>query len=315
MRSTDRLPSKRLAGLVALLLAGCGSAVPSSPASPSWVVPSYPPPSPTPTPAPTFPATACRGANVDWSDLPAALAAYGSAWNAPDVETGDELLQTALAADATYIEPWTEELVVGARAIAGLNATADGRYLEPRNWESGDLHHGFAQLRLRVCTPGGIDVGAVDDFLELDAGGRINRVARYFTTRADDERPSVCELPAGNWTGIPEIARKWAATTISEPAERATLLREVIAEHGWYVDPSDAAPVVGYDALEERIGGMLWEGAFFEAAAWADDDAHHDTMRLRWRLCDRDRPGLEGVDYVRQGEDGRFTSVVGFFPW
>jgi hypothetical protein len=101
----------------------------------------------------------------------------------------------------------------------------------------------------------------------------------------------------------------------ADPATRSALIREVFAEGATYVDPSDAAPVVGHVNLDERVAGMLWDGAFFEAAAWADGDDHHQYMRLRWRLCDKDAPGLEGTDFVELDGAGRFLRVIGFFPW
>lgn len=108
--------------------------------------------------------------------------------------------------------------------------------------------------------------------------------------------------------GIPEIAPKWAATTTSDATTRMALLREIFASGGSYVDPSDEQAVVGYDALGKRVAGMLWEGAFLEAAAWTPEDSHHDDMRLRWRLCDGDAPGLVGTDFVELDVAGRFLA-------
>ena len=65
--------------------------------------------------------------------------------------------------------------------------------------------------------------------------------------------------------------------------------------------------------LARRGCGMLWEGAFFEAAAWRDGDAHR-LPAARWRLCDKDA-GLEGVDFVELDDACKFVRVIGFFPW
>jgi len=299
------------------LLAGCGG-VPgptATPADPTPPVPSLM----TLAPRPTLPPVACDGF-VTWTGLPAAVANYGGAWNGGDDEQFREgRLVVALAEDASFVDPTMEKRVVGREGLGAHIAAAHERnadtYYEPREWIPSDAHHGYAQLRWRLCARDGDPLLLGDDFLELDADGRITRATRFFATEGTEPARPVCHLPLGDWTGVPDIARKWAATTVSEPATRAALVAEIFAESGSYVDPSDDVPVLGHHAIVERVAGMLWAGAFFEAAAWTEGDDHHDYMRLRWRLCDREAPGLEGVDYVEIGEDGRLARVVGFFPW
>ena len=260
-------------------------------------------------------ARVCRGPDVDWSALPLVAQAWGMTWNERDHAKRLQLLEQAWADTGDYAD-----MTVGARVI-GRQAVADeigqfmepGDYFEPRGWIASDEHHGYMQLRWNYCSAAGFRFEGVD-FAELAADGRIQRVTDFFAFEPEMPRP-VCAPPAGDWAGIPEIARKWAATTNSDPATRMALLREVFAEGGSYVDPSDTQPVVGDEALDERVAGMLWDGAFFEAAAWGDGDSHHGYLRLRWRLCDRDVPGLEGTDYVELDDAGKFMRVVGFFPW
>jgi hypothetical protein len=201
-----------------------------------------------------------------------------------------------------------------AEIIGAFLADRPGVYFEPSEWIASDFHHGYVQMRWRLCGPDQEVVLDGVDFGELDAGGRLQRSTGFFAFETEQARP-VCAPPAGDWSGIPEIARKWAATTVSDARPRVALLQEIFAPDGSYVDPSDEKPVVGYDALEVRVAGMLWEGAFFEAAAWAAEDSHHDYLRLRWRLCDKDVPGLEGTDYVELNDAGRFLRVIGFFEW
>jgi hypothetical protein len=190
---------------------------------------------------------------------------------------------------------------------------APGEYFEPRGWIASDEHHGYVQMAWHFCSSSGLRFSGVD-FGELGLDGRLQRVTGFFALSPEQPR-AVCAPPAGDWTGIPEIARKWGAAAGADPATRSALIREVFAEGATYVDPSDAAPAVGHVNLDERVAGMLWDGAFFEAAAWADGDDHHQYMRLRWRLCDKDAPGLEGTDFVELDGAGRFLRVIGFFPW
>ena len=263
----------------------------------------------------TSDAGVCRGPDVDWSALPPVAQAWGKAWNERDDAARLRLLEEAWADTGDYADETVAARVVGREAVATMigQFMEPGDYFEPREWIPSDQHHGYAQLRWSLCSSEGFQFEGVD-FAELAADGRIQRLTDFFAIEPEVPRP-VCAPPAGDWTGIPEIARKWAATTISEPPTRMALLKEVFAEGGSYVDPSDDQPVVGYEALDERVAGMLWDGAFFEAAAWSEGDAHHDYLRLRWRLCDKDVPGLEGVDYVELDAEGRFSRVIGFFPW
>ena len=260
-------------------------------------------------------ARACRGPDVDWSALPPVAQAYGKAWNERDDAARMRLLEEALTDTGAFVDSSLDEWVTGPEAIADLinQFMEPGTYFEPRAWFASDQHHGFIHLRWNFCSDDGL-VFDGEDFGEVGPGGRFERVTSFFAFPDEAPRP-VCPPPMGNWTGIPELARKWAATALSDSATRMALLREIFAKGGSYVDPSDAEPVVGYDALAERVGGMLWEGAFFEAAAWTEGDSHHDAMRLRWRLCDKDIPGLEGVDLVELDDAGKFLRVIGFFPW
>ena len=307
------------------VLAGCAGGSSASPSPSPSATPAAATAStsstPSPAPSPSSDPLACT-ADAAWDGIPDAIAGFGAAWSAQ--AAGESLaddLARAMSEGASFVDPNMDEAVVGRDAIgAHIVAEAEGRSgtdaeYQPREWIASDTHHGYAQLRWRLCTGDGRLLQVGDDFLELDADGRIVRATRFFATEGPEPARPVCQPPNGAWEGIPDIARKWAATAWSDPDTRATLLREVFTEDGWYIDPSDAEPVVGYDPLFWRVTEMLWEGAFFEGTAWTPGDAHHDAMRLRWRLCDAGIPGVEGVDYVRLAEDGRFASVVGFFPW
>jgi hypothetical protein len=302
------------------LLAGCGAEVPppnatQAPAtSPS---PALPTATRGPAPSPSLAGASCGEAR-EWSGVPPTILSYVAAWNAADAGAElDRHLAAAMAEDGSFVDPTLERRLVGPKAIAdriaaALEARARPRF-ELREWHPSDVHHGYAQVRWRLCGTSGVMHG--DDVVQLDATGRIVRATRFFTTEGIEFARPVCQLPLGDWTGIPELARKWAATTVSDPARRSELVSEIFADDGSYVDPSDAEPIVGHAAIEERVAGMLWEGAFFEPSAWTGGDDHHDSMRLRWRLCDGAEPGLEGVDYVEIDPRGRMSRVIGFFPW
>jgi hypothetical protein len=257
----------------------------------------------------------CRGADVDWSALPPVAQAWGKAWNERDDAARLRLLEEAWADTGDYADPTVGARVVGREAVSDEigRFMQPGDYFEPRDWLASDEHHGYMQLHWNYCSSDGFQFDGVD-FVELAPDGRIQRVTDFFAVEPAQPR-AICAPPVGDWTGIPDIARKWAATTVSDPTTRRALLREVFTADGSYVDPSDEEPVVGYEALDARVSGMLWEGAFFEAAAWTDGDSHHDYLRLRWRLCDQDVPGLEGVDFVELNDAGKFVRVIGFFPW
>ena len=261
----------------------------------------------------------CRGPEVDWSALPPVARAYGKAWNERDPATRLQLVEQALTDSGAYADPTMDgPRVTGHEAIADMIGQflngEDGNYFQPTEWIASDQHHGYLQMRWQFCSADGEVLLEGVDFGEPGPDGRIQRVTGFHPLEVEAPR-AVCAPPAGDWTGIPEIARKWAASTDSDPATRNQLLREVFAEGGSYVDPSDVQRIVGYEALDERVAGMLWDGAFFEAAAWGDGDSHHDYLRLRWRLCDKDVPALEGTDYVELDAAGKFVRVVGFFPW
>lgn len=267
---------------------------------------------------PGIAAAVCRGPDVDWSALPAVAEAYGRAWNERDPAARRALLQQAWTDDGSYVDPTMSAPVAGREAmIQHIGAFLEGRpgqYFEPA-WIASDQHHGYLQMRWRLCGQNGqVDLEGVD-FGELGSDGRIKRSTGFFAIEPVEQSRPVCQPAAGEWSGIPDVARKWAAAAASDDAEHAALIREVWAEGGSYVDPSDQSAIVGRAAIAERVAGMLWEGAFFEAAAWTAGDDHHGSMRLRWRLCSPEGPGLEGTDFVELAADGRFQRVVGFFPW
>ena len=249
--------------------------------------------------------------------MPPVAQAYGKAWNERDSATRLRLVEKAWTENGSYVDPTMETRVVGREAFADMVGHflggRSGEYFEPMAWLASDQHHGYLQMRWHFCSPGGLQFAGVD-FGELAPDGRLQRVTGFFAFEPEQPR-DVCAAPVGDWTGIPEIAREWAASAGSDTKSRRALIERIFSAHGSYVDPSDELPVVGYDALEARVAGMLWEGAFFEAAAWGDGDDHHDYLRLRWRLCEGQDAGLEGTDYVELDEASRFVRVIGFFEW
>ena len=96
---------------------------------------------------------------------------------------------------------------------------------------------------------------------------------------------------------------------------RRKLLTEAWAEDAVYLDPSGRAD--GREALVQHIAGFQQMFAGHTMEATTDTDAHDGYLRFGWHLLDADgNEVLEGVDFGTYGDDGKLTSIVGFFgPW
>ena len=100
----------------------------------------------------------------------------------------------------------------------------------------------------------------------------------------------------------------WADQT---PAERRALLEQSVAESCVYTDPTGLC--CGRDELIARIERtqVHFPGASFENTAFAD---HHDQGLSHWTMHGADGETIAaGISYARFGEDGRLTTMTGFF--
>ena len=111
------------------------------------------------------------------------------------------------------------------------------------------------------------------------------------------------------------VASYQAAWGEADEDARRKLLSEAWAEDGLYLDPSGRAD--GCEALVQHIGGFQQIFAGHAIEATTDVDAHDGYLRFGWRMLDADgNEILEGVDFGTYGDDGKLTSIVGFFgPW
>ena len=136
-------------------------------------------------PTPTDAATAtCRGAEVDWSALPAVAQGYGKAWNERDPAARRALLDEVWAEDGTFADQTYETPIAGretlARHIGQFQEAGFGAYFEPRPMAEGDAHNGNLRIPWTYCDADGNVVWVGEDIAELDAEGRIQRVLSFF---------------------------------------------------------------------------------------------------------------------------------------
>lgn len=94
--------------------------------------------------------------------------------------------------------------------------------------------------------------------------------------------------------------------------KRRALLDTVFSENGKYVDPT--ASVTGIEALNEHIGRILDQVPGGSIELTSDIDAHHNVLRFTWCFIMPDGARAPcGIDCCTLGDDGKLTSIVGFF--
>lgn len=111
------------------------------------------------------------------------------------------------------------------------------------------------------------------------------------------------------------VASYQAAWGEPDADARRQLLTAAWAEDAIYLDPS--ARVEGREALVQHIAGFRETFPGHAIEPTTDLDAHAGYLRFGWRMVDADgNEILEGVDFGTYAEDGKLTSIVGFFgPW
>ena len=101
----------------------------------------------------------------------------------------------------------------------------------------------------------------------------------------------------------------WAPNLDS--AERLALLARSVAEDGVYTDPQSECP--GHAALLAHIEAFRQQmpDTTFRNHTFL---THHEQSLAEWTLYDAQGAELQpGKSYARFGEDGRLTSIAGFF--
>jgi SnoaL-like domain len=113
--------------------------------------------------------------------LDAVLSAYDEAWNAPDSQTRDRLLEQSLIPNAELIDPAGGRFT-GIDAIAERIAGFAERFPGARvTITSGvDEHHGFARYTWAITDPDGREIVSGLDVVERGAAGLIQRVIMFF---------------------------------------------------------------------------------------------------------------------------------------
>lgn len=113
--------------------------------------------------------------------LAAVLFAYDEAWNAPDSQTRDRLLEQSLIPNAELIDPAGGRFI-GIDAIAERIAGFGDRFPGARvTITSGvDEHHGFARYAWTITDRDGREIVSGLDIVERGAAGLIKRVIMFF---------------------------------------------------------------------------------------------------------------------------------------
>jgi len=277
---------------------------------------------PLPSPAPSPLANICAGQGADRSYLPDLVENYVAAWSERDPAKRLRIVENVFAGDGTYLDGFPEQVPpVGHRALAQyigeMQPTAAGEYYEPAAWTATDIHHERVRMRWRLCDANGdvqligVDVGT------LDSDGRIREIAGFFHEPDRSPKPAaLCANPdAVNWSQLPELVRRYGDAWMAEGnADRAAILEEIWDEDAYYANPFVEAPVIGRQALSAHMDYGMADGQYIEVTSWAENNLHHDRIRIEWRVCcPKGVLLVEGDDFGEIDRDGRFRRVTSFW--
>ncbi|PZS13329.1 MAG: polyketide cyclase [Pseudonocardiales bacterium] len=107
------------------------------------------------------------------------------------------------------------------------------------------------------------------------------------------------------------IERYLASWNETDPAARRTLIDDLWAEDGRYVDPM--AEAHGRDAIDATISAVQRQFPGLVFAPAGPVDAHHRQARFTWGLGPEGaEPIVIGFDVAVTDADGRLSSVLGF---
>jgi hypothetical protein len=328
MQTIARLAKVLTAGVVT---GACATGVAPSPAptvptssavSPSVTArPSHTATPALPSPAPSL-ANNCAGPGADWSDLPDLVETYVAAWSERDPAKRLRLVEEIFTEDGTYRGAIPEQVpAVGHRALAqyigALQPATAGENYEPAAWTATDIHHDRIRMRWQLCDANGDVQLNGEDIGALDAEGRIREIAGFFDEPDPSPEPeAVCAGPdSADWSQLPEIVRRYGDAWMAEGSvDRAAILEEMWAEDGYYANPFVEAPVIGRQALNDHMDYGRGAGQYIEVTSWAENNIHHDRIRIPWRVCCPSGVVLvDGDDIGELDSDGRMRRVTSFW--
>jgi hypothetical protein len=114
-------------------------------------------------------------------------------------------------------------------------------------------------------------------------------------------------------TAVEQLVNDYIAIWNEEDAAtRSTLIARTWATDGDYVDPLLQGS--GHDGIEAMTAGLQSSYPGHKFARIGAIDQHHDRIRFGWQLLTPERePLVIGTDYGVVSEDGKLTSITGFF--
>jgi len=108
-----------------------------------------------------------------------------------------------------------------------------------------------------------------------------------------------------------KLAEQYIATwNETDPAARRTLIDQVWAADGQYVDP--LAEVSGRDQIDAVIATAQQQFAGMRFRLAGPVDAHHDQARFTWELGPDGTALVVGFDVAKRDANGKLALVLGF---
>ncbi|WP_223427752.1 nuclear transport factor 2 family protein [Tateyamaria pelophila] len=103
-----------------------------------------------------------------------------------------------------------------------------------------------------------------------------------------------------------------AAWGEADAGRRSELLEACWADDAVYADPM--ARIQGRAAFVDHIGGVQTQFPGSRIKVTSGVDMHHNSLRFEWRLQLADgSTAIEGIDFATLADDGRLSSITGFF--
>lgn len=117
---------------------------------------------------------------VDMAALERVIGIYCAAWNEPDPDQRDRMLQQVWAADATYTDPTVH--LVGRRELVRHIDNVLTRYPGSSIVMTSalDAHHGVGRFAWKKVLADGSSLPEGVDFAEIDGDGKLSRIVGFF---------------------------------------------------------------------------------------------------------------------------------------
>ena len=110
----------------------------------------------------------------------AAVVGYCEAWNTPDRNARDRLLERVWAADGVYSDP-EPTLAAGRAALSDAIAEFQHHYPGARfRCSAPQMHHRSMRVSWILLRPDGTQVTHGEDFYDMAPDGRISRIVGFF---------------------------------------------------------------------------------------------------------------------------------------